>query len=133
MYYRVADAESAVNNVDDYAESAKLIASTTLRNVLGTKTLGEILSDTDTIAEEIKSELDVATDPWGVKVERVEVKDVSVPQQLQRSLASVAEAQRESRAKVRQRVNLHHHHLHQLHHLHHLHHHLQTHGLDDYL
>ena len=102
MYYRVADAESAVNNVDDYAESAKLIASTTLRNVLGTKTLGEILSDTDTIAEEIKSELDLATSPWGVLVERVEVKDVSVPQQLQRSLASVAEAQRESRAKVRQ-------------------------------
>ena len=64
MYYRVADAESAVNNVDDYAESAKLIASTTLRNVLGTKTLGEILSDTDTIAEEIKSELDLATSPW---------------------------------------------------------------------
>ena len=102
MYYRVADAESAVNNVDDYAESGKLIASTTLRNVLGTKTLGEILSDTDTIAEEIKSELDLATSPWGVLVERVEVKDVSVPQQLQRSLASVAEAQRESRAKVRQ-------------------------------
>ena len=101
MYYRVADAESAVNNVDDYAESAKLIASTTLRNVLGTKTLGEILSDTDTIAEEIKSELDLATSPWGVLVERVEVKDVSVPHQLQRSLASVAEAQRESRAKVR--------------------------------
>ena len=101
MYYRVADAESAVNNVDDYAESAKLIASTTLRNVLGTKTLGEILSDTDTIAEEIKSELDLATSPWGVLVERVEVKDVSVPQQLQRSLASVAEAQRESRGKVR--------------------------------
>ena len=101
MYYRVADAESAVNNVDDYAESAKLIASTTLRNVLGTKTLGEILSDTDSIAEEIKAELDQATSPWGVLVERVEVKDVSVPEQLQRSLASVAEALRESRAKVR--------------------------------
>ena len=101
MYYRVADAESAVNNVDDYAESAKLIASTTLRNVLGTKTLGEILSDSHAIAEEIKSELDLATSPWGVLVERVEVKDVSVPPQLQRSLASVAEAQRESRAKVR--------------------------------
>ena len=54
MYYRVADAESAVNNVDDYAESAKLISSTTLRNVLGTKTLGEILSETDSIAQDIK-------------------------------------------------------------------------------
>ena len=54
MYYRVSDAESAVNEVDDYAESAKFISSTTLRNVLGTKTLGEILSETDDIAREIK-------------------------------------------------------------------------------
>ena len=100
MYYRVADAESAVNNVDDYAESAKLIASTTLRNVLGTKTLGEILSDTDTIAEEIKSELDLATSPWGVLVERVEVKDVRVPENLQRAMAAEAEAARNARAKV---------------------------------
>ena len=54
MYYRVSDAESAVNEVDDYAESAKFISSTTLRNILGTKTLGEILSETDDIAREIK-------------------------------------------------------------------------------
>ena len=100
MYYRVADAESAVNNVDDYAESARLIASTTLRNVLGTKTLGSILSGSDAIAKEIKAELDLATTPWGVQVERVEVKDVSVPEQLQRSLASEAEARRNARAKV---------------------------------
>ena len=100
MYYRVADAESAVNNVDDYAESAKLIASTTLRNVLGTKTLGEILSDSHAIAEEIKSELDLATSPWGVLVERVEVKDVRLPQNLQRAMAAEAEAAREARAKV---------------------------------
>ena len=53
MYYRVADAESAVNNVDDYAESARLIASTTLRNVLGTRTLGDILSDRVKIAQEM--------------------------------------------------------------------------------
>ena len=54
MYYRVHDAESAVGNVDDYEESARLIASTTLRNVLGTKTLGSILSESDGIAKEIK-------------------------------------------------------------------------------
>ena len=101
---KVADAESAVNNVDDYAESARLIASTTLRNVLGTKTLGSILSESETIAREIKEELDLATQPWGVLVERVEVKDVSVPEQLQRSLASEAEALREARAKVRIKV-----------------------------
>ena len=100
LWVKVADAESAVNNVDDYAESARLIASTTLRNVLGTKTLGSILSESETIAREIKEELDLATQPWGVLVERVEVKDVSVPEQLQRSLASEAEALREARAKV---------------------------------
>ena len=70
------------------------------RNVLGTKTLGKILSGSEAIAKEIKAELDLATQPWGVVVERVEVKDVSVPEQLQRSLASEAEALREARAKV---------------------------------
>ena len=68
--------------------------------MLGTKTLGSILSESETIAREIKEELDLATLPWGVLVERVEVKDVSVPEQLQRSLASEAEALREARAKV---------------------------------
>ena len=57
MYYRVADAESAVNNVDDYAESAKLIASTTLRNVLGTRNLGDILSERESIAQEMQASL----------------------------------------------------------------------------
>ena len=74
--------------------------------MLGTKTLGSILSESETIAREIKEELDLATQPWGVLVERVEVKDVSVPEQLQRSLASEAEALREARAKVRIQVLL---------------------------
>lgn len=74
--------------------------------MLGTKTLGSILSESETIAREIKEELDLATQPWGVLVERVEVKDVSVPEQLQRSLASEAEALREARAKVRIKVFL---------------------------
>ena len=74
--------------------------------MLGTKTLGSILSESETIAREIKEELDLATQPWGVLVERVEVKDVSVPEQLQRSLASEAEAVREARAKVRIKIVL---------------------------
>ena len=74
--------------------------------MLGTKTLGSILSESETIAREIKEELDLATQPWGVLVERVEVKDVSVPEQLQRSLASEAEAVREARAKVRIKIIL---------------------------
>mgnify|MGYP001413494367 FL=1 len=64
---------SAISNVDDYSQSARLLAATTLRNVLGTKNLGDILSDREQIAGMMQSTLDEATDPWGVKVERVEV------------------------------------------------------------
>ena len=73
MYYKVRDATSAVSNVDDYSQSTRLLAATTLRNVLGTKNLGDILSDREQIANMMQSTLDEATDPWGVKVERVEV------------------------------------------------------------
>ena len=100
MYYKVKDATSAVANVDDYACSAKLLAATTLRNILGTKTLGDILSERETIAHDMQVSLDEATEPWGVYVERVEGKDVRVPEQLQRAMAAEAEAAREARAKV---------------------------------
>jgi len=100
MYYKVANATHAVSNVDDYSGSARLLAATTLRNVLGTLTLGEILSQRESIAKDMRQNLDVATEPWGVKVERVEVKDVRVPEQLQRAMAAEAEAAREARAKV---------------------------------
>ena len=100
MYYKVQDAILAVANVDDYASSAKLLAATTLRNILGTKTLADILSERETIAHDMQVSLDEATEPWGVKVERVEVKDVRVPEQLQRAMAAEAEAAREARAKV---------------------------------
>merc|ERR1719264_1960663 len=100
MYYKVANATNAVANVDDYSGSARLLAATTLRNVLGTMNLGDILSQRESIAKAMQSTLDVATEPWGVKVERVEVKDVRVPEQLQRAMAAEAEAAREARAKV---------------------------------
>ena len=100
MYYKVKDATSAVANVDDYASSAKLLAASTLRNILGTKTLGDILAERETIAHAMQVSLDEATEPWGVYVERVEVKDVRVPEQLQRAMAAEAEAAREARAKV---------------------------------
>ena len=94
------DPISAVANVDDYVGSAKLLAATTLRNILGTKTLGDILSDRESIAQAMQKCLDEGTEPWGVYVERVEVKDVRVPEQLQRAMAAEAEAAREARAKV---------------------------------
>lgn len=100
MYYKVSNAISAISNVDDYGQSTRLLAATTLRNVLGTKNLGDILSERESIASMMQSTLDEATDPWGVKVERVEVKDVRLPQQLQRAMAAEAEAAREARAKV---------------------------------
>ena len=70
------------------------------RNVLGTKNLGDILSERESIASEMHDLLEEATDPWGVTVERVEVKDVRVPEQLMRAMAAEAEAAREARAKV---------------------------------
>ena len=76
MYYKVRCPTSAVANVDDYSGSARLLAATTLRNVLGTKNLGDILSEREIIANEMQELLEEATDPWGVTVERVEVKDV---------------------------------------------------------
>ena len=83
-----------------FSHSTQLLAATTLRNVLGTKNLSEILSERDTISAVMKAALDEATDPWGVAVERVEVKDVRLPVQLQRAMAAEAEAAREARAKV---------------------------------
>ena len=80
--------------------SARLLAATTLRNVLGTKNLGDILSERESIASEMQELMHEATDPWGVTVERVEVKDVRVPEQLMRAMAAEAEAAREARAKV---------------------------------
>ena len=100
MFYKVRDPTCAVANVDDYSGSARLLAATTLRNVLGTKNLGDILSERESIAIEMQRLLLEATEPWGVTVERVEVKDVRVPEQLMRAMAAEAEAAREARAKV---------------------------------
>nr|CAH8838435.1 unnamed protein product [Trichobilharzia regenti] len=100
VYYRIYNPVVAITNVEDADRSTRLLAATTLRNVLGTKNLSEILSERDIISSMMQTMLDEATDPWGVKVERVEVKDVRLPVQLQRAMAAEAEAAREARAKV---------------------------------
>merc|ERR1712241_1304378 len=100
VYFKISNPMAAVCNVNNAPQSTKLLASTTLRNILGTKTLSEILADREHIAHMMLESLDLATDPWGVKVERVEVKDVRLPHQLQRAMAAEAEAAREARAKV---------------------------------
>ncbi|XP_053205779.1 band 7 protein AGAP004871-like isoform X1 [Panonychus citri] len=100
VYFRINNAIASVSNVEDYARSTRLLAATTLRNVLGTKNLSEILSERESISHMIQSSLDEATESWGVKVERVEIKDVRLPVLLQRAMAAEAEATREARAKV---------------------------------
>ncbi|XP_003978429.1 stomatin isoform X1 [Takifugu rubripes] len=100
VYYRVQNAILAVANITNADAATRLLAQTTLRNVLGTKSLAEILSDREEIAHSMQSSLDDATDDWGIKVERVEIKDVKLPTQLQRAMAAEAEASREARAKV---------------------------------
>ena len=100
MYYRVSDAIKAVINVDDYGGAARALAATTLRNVLGTRSLGDILSDRVAIASEIYEQLVAGTSHWGVTVERVEVKDVRVPEQLVTAMAAEAQAARDARGRV---------------------------------
>jgi len=100
VYYQVKNPLAAVCNNDNYNRSTRLLAATTLRNVLGTKNLSEILSDRESIGDTLHQMLDRATDPWGVHVDRVEIKDVTIPQNMQRSMAAEAEATRDARAKV---------------------------------
>lgn len=99
-YFRISNPIDSVCNIQNATNSTRLLAQTTLRNELGTKNLSEVLLERDMISRSIQQILDHATDPWGVKVERVEVKDVRLPQMLQRAMAAEAEASREARAKV---------------------------------
>ncbi|XP_061828374.1 stomatin (EPB72)-like 3a isoform X1 [Nerophis lumbriciformis] len=100
VYFRIECPISSVANVANAHSSTRLLAQTTLRNVLGTKDLAELLSDREGISLGMQESLDEATDAWGIKVERVEIKDVKLPQQLQRAMAAEAEASREARAKL---------------------------------
>jgi len=100
VYFKVFHPLKSVINVANASQSTRLLASTTLRNILGTRILQNILSDREEIANTILELLDEATDAWGIRVERVEVKDVRLPQQLQRAMAAEAESSRAARAKV---------------------------------
>jgi len=100
VYYQIRNPLAAVCNVANFANATRFLSATTLRNILGTKTLSEVLSDREHIAADLKEMIDTATDPWGIEIERVEVKDVRLPSNLQRAMAAEAEASREARAKV---------------------------------
>jgi regulator of protease activity HflC (stomatin/prohibitin superfamily) len=100
VYFRVVNAGDAILKVLDYIKATSLLAQTTLRNVVGQSTLDELLGQRDRLNEKIKTTVDEGTDPWGVKVSMVEVKDVQLPQTMQRAMAAQAEAERDRRAKV---------------------------------
>jgi regulator of protease activity HflC (stomatin/prohibitin superfamily) len=100
VYFRVVDPNKSVIEVENHVLATSQISQTTLRSVLGQKDLDDMLTDRESINEELQTIIDQQTDPWGVKVSVVEVKDVEIPQGMQRSMAGQAQAERERRAKI---------------------------------
>jgi len=100
VYYRVVNPQAAVLNVENYNYATSQLAQTTLRSVLGQQELDDLLSNRDKINQNLQVILDQHTEPWGIKVSSVEVKNVDIPQEMQRAIARQAEAERERRAKV---------------------------------
>ena len=99
-YYKVADPIKSIVEIDNVVSATYQIAQTTVRNVVGQSTLDEVLSQTANINDKIKSILDVATEKWGIYVNTVELKDIQLPESMQRAMAKQAEAEREKRAKI---------------------------------
>ncbi len=100
VYFRVMNPTDAVVQVLDYIEATRQISMTTLRSVLGRVELDEILSEREKLNQELQKIIDEHTDPWGIKVITVEIKDVKIPQDMQRAIARQAEAERERRSKI---------------------------------
>ena len=100
VYFRVVDPNAAVVKVENFGKATSLIAQTTLRSVLGQSPLDDLLSQRDIINQKLQEIIDKQTEPWGVKVTSVEVKEVALPESMKRAMAKQAEAERERRAKV---------------------------------
>jgi regulator of protease activity HflC (stomatin/prohibitin superfamily) len=100
VYFRVVDPQRAIVQVEDYLYATSMMAQTTLRSVLGQSQLDDLLSKREQINADLQRIIDQQTEPWGVKVSAVEVKNVDLPQEMQRAIARQAEAERERRAKV---------------------------------
>jgi len=100
IYYKVSDASRAVIEVENFRYAVSQLAQTTMRNAAGEVTLDELLSNRDEISKKIQTVVDEATDPWGIKVENVELKDVTLPEDMKRTIAKQAEAEREKRAVI---------------------------------
>src|SRR4030042_2167726 len=100
VYFRVMDPAKSVVKIEKYMVATSQIAQTTLRSILGQAELDDLLARRDKINQELQKIIDEQTDPWGIKVSNVEIKDVELPQSIQRAFARQAEAERERRAKI---------------------------------
>ncbi len=100
VYFRVIKPESAILNVEQYIRATSLLCQTTLRNVVGQSELEDLLSHRDKVNEKLQALIDEGTEPWGIKVSMVEVRDIQLPETMQRAMAAQAEAERERRAKI---------------------------------
>ncbi|HDZ60466.1 MAG TPA: slipin family protein [Candidatus Pacearchaeota archaeon] len=100
LYYKVADSKKAIIEVEEFNYAVSQLAQTTMRDVVGEVSLDELLSKRDSVSKRIREIVDKATDPWGIKVESVELKHVELPEQLKRTIGKEAEAEREKRAVI---------------------------------
>ncbi len=100
VYYRVLDPEKAVTAVERYDYATSQLALTTIRSVIGQAELDELLSERDKLNKQLQVIIDEATDPWGIKISAVEIKDVELPKEMQRAMAAQAEAERDKRARI---------------------------------
>jgi len=100
LYYKVADSKKAIIEVEEFNYAVSQLAQTTMRDVVGEVSLDELLSERDSVSKRIREIVDKATDPWGIKVESVELKHVELPEQLKRTIGKEAEAEREKRAVI---------------------------------
>lgn len=100
IYYKVFDASKAILEVENYFYAVEQLAQTTMRNAVGAVTLDELLTEREKISENICKIIDEASDPWGIKVENVELKDIRLPEEMQRVIAKIAEAEREKQAVI---------------------------------
>ena len=100
IYYKVFDASLAVLEVEDFYYATAQLAQTTMRNIVGSVTLDELLCEREKVSSQIKEIIDKETDPWGIKVENVELKDISLTDEMKRVIARAAEAEREKQAVI---------------------------------
>jgi len=100
VFYRVMDPNAAITEVEDFYQATNQLAQTTLRSVAGQAELDELLAERDKLNQQLQQIIDEHTDPWGIKVKAVEIKDVRIPQDMQRTIGRQAEAERERRAKI---------------------------------